>query len=308
MKHFDHIPNPTGKGATTWGVSALAVDARGERVAAVQNGLGHIFDAASARSTMTWRETGTANHARFLPDGSLLVIGQALHRVVSDGTIVKVGKRVFPGEDGPMRVVLSNDRVIAAHLWEGSKGESGATFCVSCDDGAVQWKSKVAYAHLVDMPSGLQALLDDERFSLDPTTGAATRIGALPFVAYAAFSNQGNLWLADQSSKLVRLDAEGILRASVDWHHGDVFDIVQVGSRLVVSSMTSSPSPTIGTLDRWSLHTLDAETLGDLRQLPFAEACAELSWGELERVQALLAVGHMLWVGTGSGLLRIDPS
>lgn len=104
---------------------------------------------------------------------------------------------------------------------------------------------------------------------------------------------------------LARLDGEGGLRASVEWAHGGIFDLVRVGSRLVVSSMTSTPSPTIGTLDWWSLHTVDAETLGDVRRLPFEEACVALSWGELNRVQALLAVGSVLWVGTGSGLLRI---
>jgi len=305
MHPFENIPNPTGKGAPTWGVSSLAIDSRGERVAALQNGLGHIFDAASGKSTMTWREPGTANHAHFLPDGSLLVVGQALHRVLQDGTIVKIGKKVFPGEDGPMRAVLSSEHVIAAHLWQDSKGDKGASFCVSVADGAVKWKSSDAYAHLLETPTGLQALLDDQRVSLDATTGATTPIGVLPFVTYAALSHQGKLWLADEGSRLVRLDHDGRIGASVDWPHGAIFDMVRVGTRLVLSSMESKPSPTVGTLDYWSLHSLDAETLGDLRRLPFREACASLSWSELDRVQALLAVGHTLWVGTGSGLLRI---
>ncbi len=56
IEAFEIVPNPTGKGAPRFGVSALAVDARGAKVDGVTYGAGSFFDASTGERRIGHRK------------------------------------------------------------------------------------------------------------------------------------------------------------------------------------------------------------------------------------------------------------
>lgn len=316
---YEQIDNPTGKGAESFMVSALALSPDGRTVAGVAPDFGCFFDAEHGTQGATWHEPSGFDRVLFRDDQTLIVVGSTLASVDLQGKRTKLTpKPIFKG-DAPHDAVIIGDFVVASHEWETDAGFRCATFGVSLDEGTKVWGLDADLRGLVVHRGLLLAGHGDELVHIDPETGDAETLANLPSPIGAMWSDGASLYLAEREGfTLHRIDASGSVAASASMEdpipiegkpEPSIVQMAKLGEALVVwarnfSASSMGPVPWVA---EDTLDLLDPATLEPLEEgLGFEEACEELEWS-FAQPEAMLSVGEDLWIGTPEGLIRYTP-
>lgn len=303
---LEPIPNPTGKGAPSFMVSALAFHPPTRRVAGVTIDFGCFFDVESGAQGAKWKETSGVENALFRSDGQLVIVGAALAQVTPEGKRSALSKSLFPGVDPMFSATAMGDLAVISVI-AGEKGRA-TTRGVDLMTGEARWTQKTFVDGLTTYAGKVYGVEASRVVRVDLETGVLETVADARGALACLHVDADGFFAGEQDAPVVHhFDAQGIHTAQlrIQALH-ELRHITRVQSELIVSGVTlhdvvdgfAQETPfAISDLVSVDLQLQQATPLG------YEEACTEQGWKHAE-IQAVLSTGDALWVGTGRGLLR----
>lgn len=308
MPHLklEHIPNPTGKGAPSFMVSALAFHPPSRRVAGVTTDFGCFFDVESGAQGATWKETSGVDLALFRSDGQLVIVGAALAQVTPEGKRSALSKSLFPGVD-PLFSAASTGDLAVISVVAGEKGRA-VMRGVDLTTGEARWTQKTFVDGLMAYAGQLYGVVASRVVRVDLATGTFETVADAQGALACLHVDEDGLWAGEQNAPVVHhFDRQGthVAQLHVQALH-ELRHITRVKSELIVSGVTLHDI-----VDGFAQETPFAisdvvsvdRKLQQATPLGYEEACTKLGWKHAE-IQAVLSTGDALWIGTSRGLLR----
>lgn len=304
--HLDPVPNPTGKGAPSFRVDALAFDPLNDRVAGVTADFGCFFDRESGAQSARWKEPSSADRALFRSDGQLVIVAASLALVSPEGARSPLSKSLFPGEDPVFSAVAVDDVAIISAI----TGARGRTTMRGVDlrTGEARWTQKTFVDSLTTHARAVYGVAASSVVKVDLDTGALAPIVDVHRALACVHVDAEGLWVGEADAPIVhRFDHDGTPRATLKLASLDALRaIARVRDELVVSGATlhdvldgypQDPPFELSDLLAVDLDLRATTTLG------YRDTCARLDWKH-SAILAVLSTGDALWVGTDRGLLR----
>ncbi|MFO0710186.1 MAG: hypothetical protein U0353_10125 [Sandaracinus sp.] len=303
---LEHVPNPTGKGAPSFMVNALAFHPPSRRIAGVTADFGCFFDVESGAQGVRWKETSGGDCAVFRADGQLVIVGAALAQVTPGGKRSALTKSLFPGVD-PVFSATSTGELAVVSVCAGEQGRVTMRG-VDLTTGQARWTQKTFVGGLTTHAGEVYGFEGARVVKVDLAKGTLTTVLEAPGELACLHADEEGLWVCEQTTPVVHhFDPRGAHRAqlAIGALHA-LRQVTRVRGEVLVAGVTlhdvvdgfpqSSPFPIaeVVSIDR---------ALREATPLGYQDACGKAGWKPAS-ILAIASAGDALWIGTSSGLLR----
>jgi hypothetical protein len=236
---LEQVQNPTGKGARSFMVSALAHHPASHRVAGVTADFGCFFDVESGAQGARWKEPSGGDRALFRSDGQLVIVGAALALVTTEGKRSALTKSLFPGVE-PMFSATSVGDLAVISVIAGDRTPKMTMRGIDLRTGEARWTQKGFIDGLTAHAGQVYGLEASRVVRVDLATGTLTTLAEGPGALACLHVDDDGLWVCERDAPVIHhFDPTGTHRAKL---HIQALDSLQhmtrVRSELLVGGVT----------------------------------------------------------------------